>query len=315
MNKVAFIFPGQGAQYAGMGREFYQTNPVSRAVYDQAEALTGLPITEICFEENERLHQTRYTQPALLTTELAILAALEAEGMKADMTAGLSLGEYGALAASHAMSREDAIRTVVHRGIFMEEAVPNGKGMMMAILYRKEIPMEKICQDTPGIVSVANYNCPGQRVITGEKEAVEAAAKKLLEEGAMRAIPLNVSGPFHSQMLQEAGRKLDLLLREGIGEAGDILHRPDIPFISNVTAVAEQNPESIRVLLGRQVCSSVLWEQSVEYMLKNGVHTFVEIGPGQTLSKFIQKIDKKASVYHVEKPEDIRTLKGALAAC
>ncbi|MCC8066138.1 MAG: ACP S-malonyltransferase [Clostridiales bacterium] len=310
MSKLAFIFPGQGAQKIGMAREFYDSCPESRAVFELASEAAGFSLEEICFSEtlpdesaagdipNEKINQTRYTQPALLTASLAILAAVENAGIHADAAAGLSLGEYCALTAAGALSVSDAVKIVCQRGIYMEEAVPVG-GAMTAILSRKPIPIEEICAATEGQVSVANYNCPGQQVISGEKDAVDRAAAKLLEAGAARAVPLVVSGPFHSPMLSGAGEKLAALL------CGQEIRRPELLFVSNVTAKAVSEPDEIRSLLGKQVCSPVRWQQSMEYLIAAGVDTFVEIGPGQTLTNFAKKIDRSVKVMHVGMPEDL----------
>ena len=303
MGKIAFIFPGQGAQYRNMARDFYEQIPASRHVFEAASQAAGMSIESLCFDDTEQLHQTMYTQPALFTANYAILKAVEELGLKADMTAGLSLGEYCALTAAGVFSFEDAVPIVCSRGKYMEEAVPEGAGAMMAILTRKEIPMEEICREIPGQVVVANYNCPGQRVISGERQAVEKAAEKLLAAGAARALPLKVSGPFHSPLLEGAGKQLFDRL-EGVK-----MSAPSIPFVSNVTAKEERNPERIRELLGRQVCSPVYWQQSMEYMIAQGVDTFVEIGPGKTLTNFLKKIDKEVQAYHVEKVPELEELK------
>ncbi len=306
MSRIAFIFPGQGAQRAGMARAFYDSCAVSRSVFAAASEAAGFSVEDICFTENDRIDQTRYTQPALLTAECAILKAVEEAGIRADMAAGLSLGEYGALTACGVFSVPEAVRIVCQRGIYMEEAVPPGKGGMTAIISRKPLAAEEICAAVEGQVSVANYNCPGQQVITGEREAVAEAAKRLLAAGAMRAVPLNVSGPFHSPMLAEAGKKLRALL-----ETAE-LARPSVPFVSNVTAGGAREPEEIRDLLGRQVCSPVLWQQSVAYMIRAGADTFVEIGPGRTLGNLVRKIDRTVRVFQVETPEELAKLKEEL---
>ena len=307
MGRTAFIFPGQGVQHVGMAKEFYDTYEESRSVFDEASKAAGFSIEEICFTENEKINETKYTQPALLTASCAILKAVENEGIHADVTAGLSLGEYCALTAAETMSFPDAVKVVCQRGTFMEEEVPGGCGGMTAIMTRKEIPVEEICEETEGIVTVANYNCPGQKVISGEKAAVDEAARKLLEAGASRAVPLHVDGPFHSPMLKGAGEKLHTLLEE------IELNEPSIPFISNVTAKEESEPERMKDLLGRQVYSPVRWQQSMEYMINDGVDTFVDIGPGRTLSNFVKKIDRNVRVFHVGTVEDLKALKEALA--
>ncbi len=303
MGKIAFIFPGQGAQYRNMARDFYEQIQASRSIFEEASRVSGMSIESLCFEDEQRLNQTRYTQPALFTANCAVLKAVEQLGLKPDMTAGLSLGEYCALTAAGVFSFEDAVQVVCSRGIYMEEAVPEGTGAMMAILTRKEIPMEDICEKVPGQVVVANYNCPGQRVISGDRQSVETAAEKLLAAGAARALPLKVSGPFHSPLLETAGKQLFDRL-EGVK-----MNAPSIPFVSNVTAQEEREPEKIRELLGRQVCSPVYWQQSMEYMIANGADTFVEIGPGKTLTNFLKKIDKSVKTYHVEKIQDLEELK------
>lgn len=298
MSKVAFVFPGQGAQYVGMGKDFYEQIPVSRKVYTIASEVTGLNLPGLCFKENEQIDITEYTQIAMLATEAAMLAALQEKGVKADVVAGLSLGEYGAILTAGAMSLEDVFRVVRQRGILMQKAVPTG-GAMCAVLGMDGEKIAKICEETEGIVSVANYNCPGQIVITGEEGAVAAAAEKLKEAGARRCIPLKVSGPFHSEMLKGAGEKL-------AGVLVDVeLKEFSTPYVTNVTADYVTDISEIKELLGRQVYSSVRWQQSVERMIADGVDTFIEIGPGRTLTGFLKKINKNVTGLHIEKVEEL----------
>lgn len=301
MGKTAFMFPGQGAQYVGMGKDFYEQIPVCREMFELAGRASGLDVAALCFEENEQINITEYTQIAMLATEVAVLKAIEEKGLKPHVTAGLSLGEYGALAASGVMSAEDVFRVVRKRGIYMQEAVPEG-GAMVAVLGLDTAVIEEICEQTPGIVTIANYNCPGQIVITGETDAVQAAVEKLTAAGARRCVPLKVSGPFHSPLLKGAGEKLAKEL-ENV-EINDIR----IPYIANVTADYVTDKSMVKPLLEKQVSSSVKWQQTIERMIADGVDTFVEIGPGKTLSGFMRKINKEVKVYNVEKVEDLEKL-------
>lgn len=301
MGKIAFMFPGQGAQYVGMGKDFYEQIPVCREMFELAGRASGLDVAALCFEENEQINITEYTQIAMLATEVAMLKAIEEEGLKPDVTAGLSLGEYGALAAGGVMSAEDVFKVVRKRGIYMQEAVPEG-GAMVAVLGLDTAVIEEICEQTPGIVTIANYNCPGQIVITGEIDAVQAAVEKLTAAGARRCVPLKVSGPFHSPLLKGAGEKLAKEL-ENV-EINDI----KIPYIANVTADYVTDKSMVKSLLEKQVSSSVKWQQTIERMITDGVDTFVEIGPGKTLSGFMRKINKEMKVYNVEKVEDLEKL-------
>lgn len=297
MGKKAFLFPGQGAQYVGMAKEFYERFPVCREVFETAEKATGLDVAALCFEENEKINITEYTQICMLTAEAAILKALEDAGVHADVTAGLSLGEYGALLAAGVLSLSDAFYLIRKRGIYMQEAVPEG-GAMTAVLGLDADAVCRVCEETDGIVSIANYNCPGQIVITGEAAAVAAAAQACGKAGAKRAVPLNVSGPFHSKLLIGAGEKLQAELERT--EIRDI----QIPYLSNVTADYVTDKNLVRDLLVRQVSSPVRWQQSVERMIADGTDEFVEIGPGRTLSGFLRKIDRGALVCNIDKMED-----------
>lgn len=297
MGKIAFIFPGQGAQYVGMGRDFYEAVPVCREVIDKASEISGVDLKKICFEENQEINITEYTQIAMLAVEAAILKALEEKGITADAAGGLSLGEYGALIASGAMSMEDAFAVVRKRGIYMQEAVPTG-GAMSAVLGADAALIEEICEKTEGIVSIANYNCPGQIVITGEAEAVAKASESLKEAGVKRIVPLKVSGPFHSKMLTGAGEKLGEVLK-------DVQLSPvQIPYTTNVTAEYVTDSSQIKELLVAQVSSSVRWQQCVETMIADGVDTFVEIGPGKTLAGFMRKISRNVTTLNVQTLED-----------
>ena len=301
MGKTAFIFPGQGAQYVGMAKDFYDTYPVCREVFQMASQASGLDVEALCFEENENINITEYTQIAMMAAELAMWKAVDEKGYHADVTAGLSLGEYGALAVSGVMSLEDVFKTVRKRGIFMQEAVPTG-GAMTAVLGMDTEKIEQICEEVEGQVSIANYNCPGQIVITGEEKAVAEAAEKLTAAGAKRCVALKVSGPFHSPMLAGAGEKLAEQLAEV--ELGDM----KIPYLSNVTGEYVTDVSEVKDLLRRQVASSVKWQQSVERMIADGVDTFVEIGPGKTLSGFMRKINRDVKVLNIEKVEDLEKL-------
>ena len=262
---------------------------------------------ELCFEENDRLDITEYTQAAMVTTSIAMMKVLEEKGVKPDVAAGLSLGEYCALAAAGVMSEENAITTVRQRGILMQEAVPVGEGAMAAILALDAAKIEEITGPMEG-VWVANYNCPGQIVISGKKAAVEEACGKLKEAGAKRALMLNVSGPFHSGLLTGAGQKLGEVLSQVE------IHEPVIPYVANVTAQYVTEASQVKELLTKQVSSSVRWQQSVEAMLADGVDTFIEIGPGKTLAGFMRKIDRSVKTLNVEKLEDIEKVTEALKA-
>lgn len=305
MSKTAFIFPGQGAQKIGMAQDFYENIPECREIFEKASRASGLDIPALCFEENEELNITEYTQIAMLAAEAAILKAVRMEGIMSQVNAGLSLGEYGALIASCVLSEEDAFQVIRKRGIYMQEAVPEG-GAMAAVMGMDASEIENICHKTEGIVSIANYNCPGQIVITGEQAAVSAACESLKEAGARRTIPLNVSGPFHSAMLQGAGEKLGRVLEDVTVQ--DI----SIPYITNVTADYITDKNQVKDLLIRQVSSSVRWQQSIERMIKDGTDTFIEIGPGKTLSGFMRKIDRNVLTYNIETMEDLEKVKTAL---
>ena len=298
MSKIAFIFPGQGAQACGMGQDFYEQTETGKRIFDKATELMGFSMPQLCFEENDRLDITEYTQAAMVTASIAMMRVLEENGIKPDVAAGLSLGEYCALAAAGVMSDEDAIRTVRQRGILMQEAVPVGGGAMAAILALDAAAIEEVTGAMEG-VWIANYNCPGQIVISGEKAAVEEACEKLKAAGAKRAVMLNVSGPFHSGMLADAGEKLGEVLSQVE------LHEPQIPYVANVTAQYVKSAAEVKELLTRQVSSSVRWQQSVEAMIADGVDTFIEIGPGKTLAGFMRKISRDVKTLNVEKLEDI----------
>ena len=285
MGKTAFIFPGQGAQKAGMGKDFYEKYDTAKKVFDSASKWLDLDMKALCFEENDKLDLTEYTQAALVTTCLAMEKV------------GLSLGEYCAIEAAGGMELCDAITTVRKRGILMEQAVPAGKGSMAAVMGMETEKIEEVIADISD-VSIANYNCPGQIVITGLAEAVAEASEKLKSAGARRVIPLNVSGPFHSAMLITAGKELGKVL-EGI-----TLHQLKIPYVTNVTAEYVEDPSETKALLEKQISSSVRWQQSVENMIRQGVDTFVEIGPGRTLAGFMRKIDRNVKVYNIQTVED-----------
>ena len=298
MSKIAFIFPGQGAQACGMGKDFYEQTETGKRIFDKATQLMGFSMPQLCFEENDRLDITEYTQAAMVTASIAMMRVLEENGIKPNVAAGLSLGEYCALAAAGVMSDEDAIWTVRQRGILMQEAVPVGEGAMAAILALDAAAIEEVTGAMEG-VWIANYNCPGQIVISGEKAAVEEACEKLKAAGAKRAVMLNVSGPFHSGMLTAAGEKLGQVLSRVE------LHEPRIPYVANVTAQYVKSAAEVKELLTRQVSSSVRWQQSVEAMIGDGVDTFIEIGPGKTLAGFMRKISRDVKTLNVEKLEDI----------
>ena len=284
-----------------MGKDFYDAIPICREMFELAGKASGLDVAGLCFEENDKINITEYTQIAMLAAEVAILKAVEDTGVKPDVTAGLSLGEYGALAASGVMSPEDVFKVVRQRGIYMQEAVPTG-GAMTAVLGLDASVIEKVCEETEGIVSIANYNCPGQIVITGEEGAVAAAAQSLTEAGAKRCVPLKVSGPFHSQMLADAGDRLGKVLEEVA--VCDI----QVPYIANVTADYVTDKGQVKELLTKQVSSSVRWEQTIRRMIEDGVDTFIEIGPGKTLSGFMRKISREVKTVSIEKLEDLQKL-------
>lgn len=298
MSKIAFIFPGQGAQKVGMGKDFYANSETARQMFDKASELLNIDMKALCFEENDKLNITEYTQAAMVTTSLAMTEVVKEKGLKPDVTAGLSLGEYCAVATAGGMRFEDAVFVTRKRGILMQNAVPAGVGGMSAVVGLTAEEIEKVISVMDG-VTIANYNCPGQIVITGMAEAVTEAGEQLKAAGARRVIPLKVSGPFHSPLLKGAGKELmDVLADVKIGLL-------DIPYVANVTGEYIMNSNQTKELLAAQVASSVRWQQSVEAMIADGVDQFVEIGPGKTLAAFIKKINRDVTVYNIETWDDV----------
>lgn len=306
MSKLAFIFPGQGAQKAGMGKDFYENSEAARSFFDQAQKNLDFDLKEMCFGEHEELNLTEYTQPCMVSVCLAIVRELKKRGINPDITAGLSLGEYAAVAAAGGMNELDAIKLVRRRGILMQSTVPAGEGAMAAVLGLDAKKIEEILESFEN-VWIANYNCPGQIVITGLTNEVQQASLALKEAGAKRVVELKVSGPFHSLLLKPAG---EALLKEMESMSFSTLQ---VPYVANATAEIVTDSKKISTFFAKGIYSSVRWQQSIETMLENGVDTFVEIGPGKTLAGFMRKIAPKATVYNVSSFEDAIALEKCLS--
>ncbi|PKM93834.1 MAG: [acyl-carrier-protein] S-malonyltransferase [Firmicutes bacterium HGW-Firmicutes-1] len=305
MSKIAFVFPGQGAQYVGMGEEIIKSNIESKAIFDCADKILDFDLKEICFTQQEKINSTEYTQPALLTVSIAILKAIEELGIKPDYVAGLSLGEYSALVANGCIAFEDAVYLVRKRGQFMEEAARKTQGSMAAILGSDRVTIEEECKKASGIVGIANYNSPAQMVIAGEIQSVSEVSSKLSEKG-IRVIPLNVSGAFHSILMKEAANQLETVLN-------DIqINSFETPYATNVTGEIITTSEEVKALLIQQVMSSVKWEDCIHSLIAKGVDIFVEIGPGKTLSGLIKKIDRSKKVVNIENFNGLQSLKKEL---
>lgn len=309
MEKIAYLFPGQGSQYIGMGKELYNNYQECREVFDEADERLNIKLSVMMFEgSKENLDRTEYTQPAIVAMSIAAYKALSRHGIKPYVTAGLSLGEYSSLTVSGVFTLSQVIPLVQKRGRFMQDAVPEGKGKMCAILGLSEDKVKEACDKAKsiGLVEPANYNCPGQIVIAGEVKAVDEAANIAKVLGALRCVSLPVSAPFHTKMLAPAADNLRIELDKLT--LGEMM----IPVISNVTADYINSVAEVKSLLYEQVMSSVLWEQTIRRMTADGVRHFVEIGPGRTLSGFVKKIDRSLNTYHVEDETSIRETVSAL---
>ncbi len=303
MSKVGFIFPGQGAQYVGMGQALSDQYPLAKQLFAEADEALGFSLSSLCFEGPEdELKKTEITQPAILTVSVIAWRLLTDAGIVPTMVAGLSLGEYSALVAANTLSFSAAVKLVNKRGRYMQEAVPFGEGGMAAILGLDRQRLVDLCEQASqvGVVAPANFNCPGQIVIAGVAAAVDEAVRLAQEAGARRAVKLPVSAPFHTSLLESAGVRL----AEDLKQAK--LQLPEVPVLANVTAQPHQaDPEAIIQSLVDQVSHPVLWEDCVGTMLRAGIDTFVELGPGQTLSAFARKISREARVFSVEDPQTL----------
>ena len=309
MAKVAFVFPGQGAQKVGMCKDFYDNYACAKKVFEEADEALGFSISKMCFEgPEEDLRLTEFTQPAILTCSLAALAVMREHGLECEIAGGHSLGEYSALAAAGVISLQDAVMAVNKRGRFMQEAVPVGEGAMAAVMGLEPDKIVEVCQQVEKecgeAVQAVNFNCPGQIVIAGATKAVEKATEALKAAGAKRAIPLPVSAPFHSTLMKPAAERLKEVL--------DKIEFRDakFPVVANVTAEPVVKAEEIRALLVKQAASPVKWEMSMRNMIRDGIDTYVEVGPGKTLTGFTRKIDRAMNALNVE---DMASLEKTLA--
>ncbi len=308
MSKTAFIFPGQGSQYSGMGKELAATFAVARHLFEEADDALGFKLSELCFSGSDAdLKLTANTQPAILAASIAVLRVVQQEtGLKADYVAGHSLGEFSALVCAGALSFADAVRTVRARGTFMQEAVPVGTGTMAAMLSIDSDVLEDICREAAQgeVVSPANFNSPGQIVIAGSVAAVARAIEIAKGRGFRKAMLLPVSAPFHCEMMKPAADRLSAVLD------ATAVHDMSVPVVANADAAPNSQKERVKPLLVTQVCSPVLWEQSVNAMSALGVASYIELGPGKVLCGLVKRINKEAVLANIEDVAGIRTAGG-----
>jgi len=304
MVKKAFLFPGQGAQYPGMGKDFYLEYSSARRVFNEADEVMGFPLSEYIFEgSHEDLKKTEITQPAILATSVAVFEVIKEQGYYPDAVAGFSLGEYSALVAAEALPLEEALPLVQKRGKYMQEAVPLGEGGMVAVVGLDNKKVEELCDSSKGVVEPSNYNCPGQVVISGENEALKEVADKAREKGAKRVIELNVSAPFHCSLLQPVEDKMEReLSRVNLKYA-------KVPVVTNVSAELLQDPEEIKEALIKQVSNPIKWETCMEKLLAQGLDYFIEMSPGNVLTGFMKKISRQVFTLPVDSLEALEKLK------
>lgn len=302
MKNIAILFPGQGAQEAGMAKDFYDTYPCSKAVFDTASAACGLDMAELCFTENDRLDRTEYTQVALLTAELAMMAAVREAGVAPAVTAGQSMGEYAALVTAGYLDLSDAVRLVRERGILMQNAVPVGQGAMVAVIGLTADVVEGFCRRANGLVEISNYNSQKQTVVSGERAAVMQVKQMAEDAHARLAVELNVSIPSHSPLMRPAA--------EALAKTLDGVHftNGSIPYVANFSGAYVQDAAAVKELLVRQMYSAVRWEQSIRAMQAAGVELFLEVGPGETLTKMNKKIDRALTSQNISTVEALQTL-------